>query len=240
MRSCSSYVECVFIEILNGRSPVNLVRKVNVVPSQDQLKTQSICISQEICNSIVHFFVSFNVQIRLSLLKSIVDAYQSSANDEDAAKKAVSAIRIPESVQLSNTHTLTTPSAEIILEEYAHRIITGSVVLILFESNVKSISKEALDFLIQILQQFIGDMGKIAKYSETSIESIAQFNQTHYHFDSFVNSTLSEIAQSIITNYYLPPSTTQKRPNQEGSSHEPKRLQSLEIENVGDTEKCFS
>lgn len=153
----------------------------------------------------------------------------------------MSEIQIPESVQLSNTHTLTTPSAEIILEEYAHRIITGSVVLILFESNVKSISKEALDFLIQILQQFIGDMGKIAKYSETSVESIAQFNQTHYHFDSFVNSTLSEVTQSIIfNNFYFQPSMAQKRSNQEGTSHEPKRLQSLEIANVGHTQIDFS
>lgn len=208
-----------------------------MVASQDQMKTQSVCISQEICNSIVHYSGLFNVQIRLSLLRMIVGAYQSSGNDEDAAKKAVSEIQIPESVQLSNTHTLTTPSAEIILEEYAHRIITGSVVLILFESNVKSISKEALDFLIQILRQFIGDMGKIAKYSETSVESIAQFNQTHYHFDSFVNSTLSEVTQSIIyNNLYFQPSEAQKRPNQEGASYEPKRLQSLEIANVGHTQ----
>ena len=152
----------------------------------------------------------------------------------DAANKAVSAIRIPESLQLPNTPNVTTPSAELILEDYEYKIITGSVVLMLYESNVKTISREALDFLIQILHQFIGDMGKIAKYSETPIESVAHYNQIHYHFDSLVNSTLSEITQSIIPNCYLAPTTTQKRPGQEGETRESKRLQSLEFENVRD------
>lgn len=162
-----------------------------------------------------------------------MDAYQSAGNDVDAAKKAVSAIRVPESVQLSNTHTLTTPSAELILDEYAYRVLTGSVVLMLFESNVKYISRGALDFLIQILRQFISGMGKIAKCSEIPVESVGQFNQTHYHFDSFVNSSLAEITQSILSDHYLSPSSAQKRPSLEGAMiSDPKRLQSLEFNNV--------
>ena len=162
------------------------------------MKTQSSCVTQQICNSYVGFATCIYAQIRLSLYKTIFDTIQTSANDVAAMEQALHSIKIPESLQLSNTHVMMIPSAKVMLEGYVSRVLTGCVVLMLVESGVKFASIEVIDCLLSLIQQSIYNIGRAIRVNEVRSETLPEYNQSHYQFGSAVNSTLSELAVSFL------------------------------------------
>ena len=202
-----------------------LIRKADITVLQEVMKTQSSCVTQQICNS----------YIRLSLYKTIFDTIQTSANDVVAMEQALHSIKIPESLQLSNTHVMMIPSAKVMLEGYAQRILTGCVVLMLVESGVKLASIEVIDCLISLIQQSIYNIGRAIRVNELRSETLPEYNQSHYQFGSPVNSTLSELAVGFLPG---PGQHQSPIPMDAGKKREPEPLDSTTAptkkQNTGD------
>ena len=202
---------------------------------QEVMKTQSSCVTQQICNSYVGPTPYSYAQIRLSLYKTIFDTIQTSANDVVAMEQALHSIKIPESLQLSNTHVMMIPSAKVMLEGYAQRILTGCVVLMLVESGVKLASIEVIDCLISLIQQSIYNIGRAIRVNELRSETLPEYNQSHYQFGSPVNSTLSELAVGFLPG---PGQHQSPIPMDAGKKREPEPLDSTTAptkkQNTGD------